>query len=178
MDLAKKVIAAIFVSVACQGLSASARANDAAAVFPSKPVRIVIGPTGNFTDIIARQLAQRLPERWRQPVVVDNRASGMIAAAAVAQAAPDGHTLLISDRTWQALAQLLHKDLPYDPVRDFSQISLLASTPNILIAHPAIPITSLKELLVYAKTLQVPLHYATAGIGTMPVPLAQAAITS
>lgn len=139
---------------------------DPIAAYPAKQVRIVIGPAGNFTDIVTRQLSQRLQERWQQPVVVENRASGMISAAAVAKSATDGYTLLVSDRTWQAVAHSLYKDLPYDSARDFSEISLIASTPNILVAHASIPAANLKELIAHAKQLQQPLNYATAGIGT------------
>src|SRR5690349_7364759 len=91
--------------------------------YPSKPVRIVIGPSGNFTDIVTRRLSQQLHERWQQPVVVENRASSMISSGVVAKSTSDGHTLLISDRTWQAVAQSLFRELPYNPVKDFSEIS-------------------------------------------------------
>jgi tripartite-type tricarboxylate transporter receptor subunit TctC len=139
---------------------------DPVAAYPTKPVRIVIGPSGTFTDIVTRQLALRLQDRWQQSVAVENRASGMIAAAAVAKATPDGYTLLLSDRTWQAVAHNLYKEIPYDPSKDFSEISLVASTPNILVAHPSIPAASFKELVAYARQLPQPLNYATAGIGT------------
>jgi tripartite-type tricarboxylate transporter receptor subunit TctC len=141
-------------------------AEEPVATYPTKPVRIIIGPTANFTDIITRKLAQHLHERWQQPVVVENRSSGMIGAAAVAKSVPDGYTLLISDRTWRAVAQSLYKELPYDPDKDFSQIALIASTPNILLAHPSIPAAGLQEFVAYAKQHQPPLSYATAGIGT------------
>lgn len=165
MGLARALFSATVVAV-WMGASTSTEASDPASGFPAKPVRIIIGPTANFTDIIARQLAQRLNERWNQPVVVENRASSMLSAGAVAKAAPDGYTLVISDRTWQSVAQSLYKDLPYDPAKDFSPISLLASTPNILLAHPSIPAASLEEFIAYAKKMQPPLNYATAGIGT------------
>lgn len=151
--------------VACLAASSGALA-DPVAAFPAKPVRIVIGPSGTFNDSVTRQLAQRLQERWQQPVTVENRASGMIAAATVAKAAPDGYTLLVSDRTWQAVAQNLFKELPYDPTRDFSEVSHVASTPNILVGHPSLPVASIAELIAHARQQTVPLHYATAGIGT------------
>lgn len=165
MGIARALITAT-VFTACLAAAPAVSAEDPVASYPTKPVRIVIGPTANFTDIIARHLAQRLSDRWNQPVVVENRASGMLGAAAVAKAAPDGYTLLISDRTWQAVAQNLYKELPYDPTKEFSPISLLASTPNILLAHPSIPAASLEEFIAYAKKSQPPLHYASAGIGT------------
>jgi tripartite-type tricarboxylate transporter receptor subunit TctC len=164
MVIARALIAATVI--ACVAAPPAVQAQDPVATYPTKPVRIIIGPTANFTDIVTRQLAQRLHERWQQPVVVENRASGMISAAAVAKSVPDGYTLLISDRTWRAVAQSLYKELPYDPDKDFSQIALVASTPNILLAHPSIPAASLEEFIAYAKTQQPPLGYATAGIGT------------
>ncbi len=146
--------------------STGTKADDPATAFPTKPVRIVIGPTASFTDLVSRQLAHRLHERWQQPVVVENRASGMLGAAAVAKSAPDGYSLLMSDRTWRAVAQGLYKELPYDPDKDFSPISSIASTPNFLLGHPSIPAGSLAEFIAYAKTVQQPLNYATAGLGT------------
>lgn len=139
---------------------------DSGAAYPSKPVRIITGPPAAFGDIVTRQLAQRLHERWGQPVVVENRPRGMIGAGVAAKSAPDGYTLLIGDRTWHAVAQSLYKELPYDPVRDFAEITLIASTPMVLVAHSSIPAANLREFLAYAKQLPQPLGYATAGIGT------------
>jgi tripartite-type tricarboxylate transporter receptor subunit TctC len=164
MVIGRTLIAATVV--ACLAASPCVKADDPAATYPVKPVRIIIGPTANFTDIVTRQLAHRLHEVWQQPVVVENRASGMMGAAAVAKSAPDGYTLLVSDRTWRAVAQSLYKELPYDPDKDFTQIALVASTPNILLAHPSIPAANVEELVAYAKTQQLPLSYATAGMGT------------
>jgi tripartite-type tricarboxylate transporter receptor subunit TctC len=105
-------------------------------------------------------------ESWKQPVVVENRARGSISAGAAAKSAPDGYTLLIGDRTWQAVAPSLYKELPYDPAKDFAEITLIASTPMLIVAHPSVPATSLGEFIAYAKRLPQPLAYATAGIGT------------
>lgn len=157
---------ALMAATAAIGMALSTGAwADPVAAYPTRPVRIVIGPAGSFTDILTRQLAQRLQERWQQPVVVENKGSGMIAAATVAKAAPDGYTLLVSDRTWRSVARNLYRDLPYDPDKDLAEISLFASTPNILVAHPSVPATTLKEFIAYARQVQPPLHYATAGIG-------------
>src|SRR3954469_10750362 len=130
MSTTKALIAGTLV--ACTALSLNVWA-DPTAAYPTKPVRIVIGPTGNFTDIVIRRLAQQLHVRWQQPVVVENRASTMISAAVVAKSTSDGYTLLVSDRTWQAVAQSLYRELPYDPAKDFSGISHVASTPNLLL---------------------------------------------
>ncbi len=165
MSIGKALIAAA-VAIGCLAAPTGVQATDPVATYPTKPVRIIIGPIANFTDIVTRQLAHRLQERWQQPVVVENRASGMISAAAVANAAPDGHTLLMSDRTWRAVAQSLYKELPYNPDRDFSQIAHVAATPNLLVAHPSLPASSLEEFVAYARTHRPPLSYATAGIGT------------
>ena len=78
--------------VSCASLVIGVQAEELVATYPTKPVKIIVGPTANFTDIVTRQLAQRLHERWQQPVVVENRASGMISAAAVAKSVPDGYT--------------------------------------------------------------------------------------
>lgn len=78
--------------ILCLATPSAVQAKDPVATYPTKPVQIIIGPTANFTDIVTRQLAQRLHERWQQPVVVENRASGMISAAAVAKSVPDGYT--------------------------------------------------------------------------------------
>ena len=139
---------------------------DPAADYPAKPVRIVTGPPGAGSDVFARPMAQRMHESWRQPVVVENRARGSISAGVVARSAPDGYTLLVGDRTWQAVAQSLYKELPYDPAKDFAEITLIASTPMLLVAHPSVPATNLGEFIAYAKRLPQPLGYATAGIGT------------
>jgi tripartite-type tricarboxylate transporter receptor subunit TctC len=139
---------------------------DPAVGFPAKPVRIVTGPSGGGSDVFARPIAQRIHEIWRQPVVVENRPLGSISAGVAAKSAPDGYTLLVGDRTWQAVAPSLYKELPYDPAKDFAEIALIASTPMLLVAHPSVPATSLGEFIAYAKRLPQPLGYATAGIGT------------
>jgi tripartite-type tricarboxylate transporter receptor subunit TctC len=139
---------------------------DPAVGYPAKPVRIVTGPTGGGSDVFARPIAQRMHESWKQPVIVENRALGSISAGVAAKSAPDGYTLLIGDRTWQAVAPSLYKELPYDPAKDFAEIALIASTPMLLVAHPSVPATSLGEFIAYAKRLPQPLGYATAGIGT------------
>lgn len=165
MDISRIILVVVLVAASVIA-NPNAQADDSAAAYPSKPVRIVVGPIGNFTDLVARQLAHRLHESWQQPVLVENRATGMIGAATVAKAEPDGHTLLISDRTWQAVAKSLFKELPYDPEKDFSRITLVAATPNLLLAHPSLPAASLEEFIAYARQTRPALHYATAGIGT------------
>jgi len=165
MRIWKKLILAM-VATALLPISQPSALADSAVRYPAKPVRIVTGPSGSGTDVFARPIAQRMHEVWGQPVVVENRALGSISAAVAAKAASDGYTLLVGDRTWQAVAQSLYKELPYDPAKDFAAIAQIASTPMLFVAHPSVPATNLGEFIAYAKRLPQPLGYATAGIGT------------
>ena len=165
MRIWKKLMLAM-VATALLPISQPSALADSAVRYPAKPVRIVTGPSGGGSDVFARPIAQRIHEIWRQPVVVENRPLGSISAGVAAKSAPDGYTLLVGDRTWQAVAPSLYKELPYDPAKDFAEIALIASTPMLLVAHPSVPATSLGEFIAYAKRLPQPLGYATAGIGT------------
>jgi tripartite-type tricarboxylate transporter receptor subunit TctC len=117
-------------------------------------------------DVVARLLAQRLSERWRQGVVVDNRATVVLASTAAAKATPDGYTLLLADRTSHAVAPILHRDLPYAPIKDFAPITLVARAPMLLVAHPSLAPRNLRELISYAKQRPGVINYAAAGPGT------------
>ncbi|HEY6722049.1 MAG TPA: tripartite tricarboxylate transporter substrate binding protein [Burkholderiales bacterium] len=134
----------------------------------ARPVRIVTGGAGTFHDIVTRQLAQRLSERWGQAVVVENQGAAAltIGTGMVARAAPDGYTLVMSDRSALAVAPNLYKSLPYDPARDFAPIMLVAVAPTLLVAHPSVPASTLSELLAYAKAQPRGIDFATAGPGT------------
>jgi len=161
MRVAKAIslIAAIWWSAV-----ASASAED----YPARAVRMITGGAGTFHDVVARQLAEALSKRWRQPVVVDNQpaAALTIGTGVVARAAPDGYTLVLSDRSALAVAPHLYKNLPYDPARDFAPITLAALAPTMLVAHPSVPATTLSEFLAYAKTQPDGINFATAGPGT------------
>jgi tripartite-type tricarboxylate transporter receptor subunit TctC len=137
-------------------------------VYPTKPVRIVAAATGSMADMLSRNLGPRLSERWRQPVIVDNRAGagGTISADVAAKAAPDGYTLLMGGQATHAGAVSLYKSLPYDPVKDFAPITLFAQSPLVLIAHPSVPATNLREFLDYAKKHPGAIIYSSAGAGT------------
>lgn len=139
-----------------------------AQAYPSKPVRVITGSPGSMSDIVTRQVGQRLSERWSQPVVVENRGGAglTIGSAIAAKSPPDGYTLLMADRTSHAAAPGLYKSLPYDPVKDFMPITLVVRAPNLLIAHPSFPAASLGEFIAYAKQHPGALHYAAAGPGT------------
>ena len=152
-----------------RGLAAAAIFFSASAyAFPDKPVRFVIGFTpGGPSDILARAVGQKLAERWKQQVVVENRpgAGGNIAAAEVAKAAPDGHTWLLGNNSILATNAALYRSLPYDPVRDFAPVALVAVQPNILVVHPNLPVRSVGELVKYLKTNPGSLNYGSSGAG-------------
>jgi tripartite-type tricarboxylate transporter receptor subunit TctC len=147
---------------------AAASACASAQSYPAKPVHIITGGVGTFHDLVTRQLGQRLSERWGQPVVVENQpaAALTIGTGAVARAAPDGYTLVMSDRSALAVAPYLYKSLPYEVARDFAPISLVALAPTLLVAHPSVPASNLSELLAYAKAQPHGMDFATAGPGT------------
>src|SRR5258706_3504853 len=138
--------------------------------YPSRPIRIVVPSSpGGGTDILARQIAQKLTERWGQQVIVDNRpgAGQMIGIELVAKAAPDGYTLVMT-ATLLALNTVLYKKVPYDPVRGFAPISQVAAMPNIIVTHPALPARTIRELIALARSHPGQLVYASSGVGTGP----------
>ena len=150
-------------------LAAFATLAPAQTPYPSKPIRIVVPfPAGGTTDILARAVAQRLTETLGQPVVVDNRpgAGGNIGAELVAKAAPDGYTLLMGTVGTHAINASLYAKMPYDHVRDFAPIILVAGVPNVLVVNPALPVNSVQELIAYGKANPGKLNFASSGNGT------------
>ena len=141
-----------------------------AQAYPTKPVRMVVGfPPGGGTDILARIVAQKLADAWGQQVIVENRpgASATIGANVVAKAAPDGYTLAMGQLTPNAIAPALYPKLPYDALKDFVPITLVGTSPNILVVNPAVPAKSLAELVAYAKAQPGRLTYASSGPGSL-----------
>ena len=139
-----------------------------AELFPQRPVRRVLGFTpGGGPDITARFLAQKLGERWHQQIVTDNRpgAGGTIAANIVANANPDGHTLL-SVSNAHSVAAAIYAKLPYDTVKDFAGITLTASGPALLLVSPALGVKSAKDLIALAKAKPGQFNFSSAGIGS------------
>ena len=135
--------------------------------YPVKPVRLVVPfAAGGSTDIIARTVGQKLNEMWGQPVVVDNRPGGstVIGTDAVAKAPPDGHTLLITPAPFTIVPSLIAK-LPYDPARDFEPVTLINTTPLVVVVHPGVPAKSIKELVALAKRKPGALNYGSSGSG-------------
>jgi tripartite-type tricarboxylate transporter receptor subunit TctC len=142
-----------------------------AQTWPAKPVRIIVGLSpGGTTDVFTRTLAQRLTEAWGQSVIVENRpgASGMIGGEAVAKAAPDGYTLLVSPQTSLAVAPALYGKAPYDTLKDFAPVSLLGSTPLVMIVHPSFPAKSFAEFVALAKKPGAQLTFGSGGLGSSP----------
>lgn len=142
-----------------------------AQAYPARAVRMIVPfPPGGPNDILGRVVAQKASESLGQQIIVDNRggAGGIIGTEAAAKAAPDGYTLLLSGTAALSINPSLHAKLPYDPVKDFAPISLLATAPSILIVHPALPVKTVKEFIALAKRKPGALNYASAGIGTPP----------
>jgi tripartite-type tricarboxylate transporter receptor subunit TctC len=136
--------------------------------YPSRPIRYIAPnlPAGP-TDILARTLGQKLSESLGQPVVIENRAggSGIIGTEVAAKSPADGYTLLSGNNGTFGANPSLFRKLPYDPVRDFSPVVLLAAQPNILVVHPSLPVKSVKELIAFARSRPGQLNYAGTGIG-------------
>lgn len=138
--------------------------------YPSKPIRFIVAfPPGGGGDILARAVGQKIAASWGQQVVVDNRggANGVIGSDIAAKAAPDGYTLLLGNIGPIAINASLYAKLPYDPVKDFSPVVLLAITQNILVVHPSVPVKSVKELIDLAKSRSGQLKFSSAGNGSL-----------
>jgi tripartite-type tricarboxylate transporter receptor subunit TctC len=145
-------------------------ANAWAQAYPNKPIRLVVGFTpGGVSDVLARALSARLSQNFGQQVVVDNRpgAGTTIASEIVVKSAPDGYTLYFADATTHAINATLYRKLAYDSLRDFTYISLVASTPLLLVVDPASPAHSVAELIALAKSKSGQLNYASSGTGTI-----------
>src|ERR1700682_2021472 len=141
----------------------------ALAQYPAKAVRMVIPfPPGGATDIIGRVISQKLAEHWGQPVVVENRpgAGGSIGSDLVAKAQPDGYTLLIATNSTHAVAPVLSRP-PYDPIKDFTSVCLLAHSANILVVSPGLGLSSVRDLIAAAKAKPGTLSFASSGHGTI-----------
>ncbi|MBI3044492.1 MAG: tripartite tricarboxylate transporter substrate binding protein [Betaproteobacteria bacterium] len=131
--------------------------------YPSRPIRLLTTEAGGGGDLVARVIGQGISGSLEQPVVVDNR--GIRSGEIVAKAAPDGHTLMsYGNPLW--LAPFLRKNVPYDPVRDFSPITLSVISPNVLVVGPAVAAASVKELIALAKARPGALNHALSGVGS------------
>jgi tripartite-type tricarboxylate transporter receptor subunit TctC len=150
--------------------AASVSAQDAAANYPSRPIKIVVGfVPGGATDVVARMMAQKLQEAWGQPVVVENKPGGgsNIGSEQVAKAAPDGYTLLLGTIA-NATNMSIYTNLAYDTLRDFAPVTQTMSAPSVLVVAPTLPVSNLKELIALAKAKPGTLSYASSGAGGSP----------
>jgi tripartite-type tricarboxylate transporter receptor subunit TctC len=134
--------------------------------YPVKNVRIIVpAAAGGGVDIMARLLGSEFTQALGQQFIVENRSPSVAAADMVAKAAADGYTLLMSTATY-LVNGALHKSLPYDPLRDFATVSLIGSTPIIIVAHPSLPVRSIKDLIALARQKPGALNFGSGGIGS------------
>jgi tripartite-type tricarboxylate transporter receptor subunit TctC len=139
-----------------------------AQAWPAKPIRIIVPyPPGGTSDILARSVGQKLTEALGQPVVVENKpgATGNIGADFVAKSPPDGYTLLLADIGSLAIAPSVTAALPFDPVRDFAPVVMVAYSPHVLAVHPSVPAGNVRELVALLKAKPDSLNFAVSGVG-------------
>jgi len=154
MNYGKALKQAAIAGVVAAALVPAGDAQAQTANYPTRAIRIIAPfPAGGGYDFMARNIGQRLSEAWGQPVLVENRsgANGNIGSDAVAKSPPDGYTLLLGGIGPQALSVALYPKLPYDPLKDFEAVSLVAAQPNLLVVHPSLPVKNIKELIALAK---------------------------
>jgi tripartite-type tricarboxylate transporter receptor subunit TctC len=155
----------IAAALATSALSAPVHAQ----AYPSKPVRWIIPfPPGGGTDVISRTIAQKLTEAWGQQVIADNRpgSGGTIGLAAAAKLPGDGYTIVLGQLANVAIAPALYSKLPYDPIKDFTPVTLALTSPLILVAHPSFPARNVKELIAVAKAKPDVVTFGSPGNGT------------
>jgi tripartite-type tricarboxylate transporter receptor subunit TctC len=158
-----RLLSAVFFAIVC---SAAVAQDD----FPSKPVRLIVPfPAGGGTDIISRAIGAKIVEEWKQPLIIDNRpgAGANIGAELAVKAPPDGYTLLMAS-TIHSINPSLYPKLAYDPVRDFTTITLVAENGQVLLVHPSVPVSTLQEFIAYVKARPGQLYYSSAGNGSLP----------
>jgi tripartite-type tricarboxylate transporter receptor subunit TctC len=142
----------------------------AEAQFPDRPVRLLVPyPPGGLVDIMARTLQEPLSTALGQPLIVENKAgaAGGIATRSVAQSKPDGYTLVFGNNGPSALLPLIQKDIGYDPVDDFTPISMIATAPMVLVVHKDVPVDKLKDFIAYARQKAGTVTYSSAGTGAL-----------
>ena len=160
----------LFAILVAFGMACPAIAAAAAQDYPSRPVRFVVPfAPGGSTDTLARTMSQKLSEYIGQQVVVDNRsgANGNIGMEIVARAVPDGYTILLGYIANLAIAPSLYGKLPFDPVKDYAPITQIASSPNVLVAHPSVPAKNFKELIALAKAKPGQVNFASASVASV-----------
>ena len=155
-------------ALATAGMLAASVSSVVAQSYPDRPLRLIVPyAPGGGTDLTSRLIAQRLTESLKQQVIVDNRAGGAgnIGSEIAARSAPDGYTLLMAGISFSINVSIFPK-LNYDPVKDFDPVSLVATVPLVVVVHPSVPATSIRELIALAKAKPGTLNYASGGTGT------------
>jgi tripartite-type tricarboxylate transporter receptor subunit TctC len=142
----------------------------AAQAYPTRPIKMVVPFAAGGADVLGRLLAEQLRQSLGQPVIIENRpgAGGTVGAKAVAVAEPDGHTLLFASPGSITVGPAAYRNLDYDPVKSFVPVAMIATSPFILVVHPAVPASSVAELIAYAKANPGKLNFASPGYGTQP----------
>ena len=161
MQMICRAAAAAILTAQC--MSAGAQA------YPTKPIRLIVAfAPGGSTDIIARLVAQKLGELLGQPIIIDNRdgAGGIIGTEMAARASPDGYTLTMGTTSTHVINAGVYSKLNFDPIKDFAPITLVASTPYLLVVNPGVKATTLKDFVALAKSQPGKMNYASAGAGT------------
>ena len=159
----------VVLAIAATCLASLAAAQVPSGAYPTHPVKLVVPfPPGGPLDVTGRAIAQKLTEAWGQSVVVDNRpgAGGNIGADLVAKSPPDGYTILMGALSTHAVNPSLYAKMPYDAVRDFAPITLVAITPNVLVVNPSLPVRSVQELIAYAKANPNKLSFGSGSNGS------------
>jgi len=163
-----------FLRIACAGLAAAllgaAAPGAAQSEYPTKPIRLVVGfSAGGISDVLARAIAAKMSQTIGQQVIVENKpgAGTTIAGDFIAKAAPDGYTIWLQDITTHAINATLYPKLPYDSVKDFTPVGLVASTPLMLVVHPSTPAKSVPELVIFLKASPGKHSYGSSGTGTI-----------
>ncbi len=142
-----------------------------AQIYPSRPVRVVVGfAAGGPSDIVARLIAQQLSERMARQFIVENRAgaTGTIGAELVAKSPPDGYSLYLASQTTHAVAPYMYSKVGYDPIKDFSTVVLVSQNPLLVVVHPSLGVKTMKELVALARNRPGDLNFATGGQGSSP----------
>ena len=161
--------AAAGIACACSGTAAQPAVTGSGQNYPMKPMHFIVpAPPAGGADIVARAIGQRLTASWGQPVVIDNRAgaTGSIGALAVARAAPDGYTLMVSTSAVLTILPHLYPKLGFDPRLDFAPVTLASSAPYVLVVHPQLAATTVKELIALAKSRPSQLNFSSSGNGS------------
>jgi tripartite-type tricarboxylate transporter receptor subunit TctC len=168
--MTEKLRAAAALALALFSIIAAGAALAQPAPYPSRPVTLVVPyAPGGLPDTVARVVGQKLSDKWGQPVVVENKpgGNGVVSAQYLSTKAPDGYTLMVTDGSMFAINPFIYKSLPYDPVRDFTFISLTARAPLFLAVHPSLPANNLPEFVALVKSKPGVYSYGSSGIGSI-----------